>query len=294
MYPRDYLALFPAVPQRPRVFVAMNFGEAFRARRREVIEPAIKDLTFEGQPLTPHVVDTGVVGDSILTEILEGIAHDVLFFADISTIGYMERTADPAPVRSVNVLYEVGIAHAVRRPERVLLFRSDHDDVSFDLANMRINHYAPDEDPAGARERVRVALESALREHDLTKTLAVESALRQLGVHATLILAGGLKSGQVTPPSARSMKELLTNEPMLAAFRKLMDMGAIESTLKDFADGISDAIGKPETTLDVFATYKLSPFGQALAQRAVAALTRNRSGKELRRMVDKLFDPGSK
>jgi len=289
MYPRDYFALFPAVPHRPRVFVAMNFGETFRKRRQEVIEPAISSLKFEGEPLTPHVVDTRVVGDSILTEILDGIAHDVLFFADVSTIGHLP-TGEA--VRSVNVLYEVGIAHAVRRPERVLLFRSDRDPMSFDLANMRINDYTPDEDPAGARKRLSAALESALREHDLTKTLAVESALRQLDMHAALMLMDGLNSGQVVPPVAKTVAEQIALEPKLAAFRKLMEMGAIESRLKDLSVGLGDAVGTSEATLDVFASYNLSQFGKALAQRAALGLTGGRSSRELREMRNKLVGPG--
>jgi hypothetical protein len=90
------------------------------------------------------------------------------------------------------------------------------------------------------------------------------------------------------------MGEHLTNEPMLAAFRKLMDMGAIESRLKDFPVGIGDAMGKSETTLNVFATYNLSQFGKALAQRAMLQMTGGQSSQQLREMMDKLIGPGRK
>ncbi len=76
-----------------------------------------------------------VTSDSILTEILDGIGRCRAFLADISLIGEIENT----PIRNANVLYEVGLAHAVRLPQEVLLFRSDDRPLMFDMANIRVN-----------------------------------------------------------------------------------------------------------------------------------------------------------
>ena len=102
----------------------------------------------------PRRVDAHVVSDSLLTKILDGIARCRVFLADISAIG----TVGGRPVRNANVLYEVGLAHSVRLPEEVLLFRSDDQQLLFDVANVRVNRYDPDADAGGAREQVARSL----------------------------------------------------------------------------------------------------------------------------------------
>src|SRR5262245_4473198 len=110
MYPHTYFDLYPPFPHEPRVFVAMSFEDRFAPHYRDVLEPAIRSVRMDGKPLEPHRVDSRQIGDSILTEILQGIAHDVLFLADITTVGHL----GGQPVRNANVMYELGVAHAVR------------------------------------------------------------------------------------------------------------------------------------------------------------------------------------
>src|ERR1035437_373147 len=140
MYPANYLALFPPFPLDNRVFVAMSFAPQFENRWTNVIAPAITSVTWGGKPLIPFRVDQRTISDSILTEILNGIGRCRMFFADISTIGILEGR----PMRNANVMYEVGIAHAVRMPSEVVLFRSDNHELNFDVTNVRVNYYEPD------------------------------------------------------------------------------------------------------------------------------------------------------
>ena len=63
---------------------------------------------------------------------MDGITSSRLFLADVTSIG----KRDDVPIRNGNVMYEIGLAHAVRLPEEVLLFRSDSDRLLFDLANV--------------------------------------------------------------------------------------------------------------------------------------------------------------
>jgi len=69
-------------------------------------------------------------------------------------------------------MYEVGLAHALRLPEEVILFRSDSDPLLFDVANVRVNWYDPDGNPEEARRKVADIIIEALKEVDLKKNLA--------------------------------------------------------------------------------------------------------------------------
>jgi hypothetical protein len=97
-----------------------------------VIAPGISGITYGTERLKPYRVDLSKSGDSILTDIVDGIAHSQLVLADVSTIG--KDSVSGVPYRNGNVLYEVGIALACRHPSEVLLARDDEDKFLFDGA----------------------------------------------------------------------------------------------------------------------------------------------------------------
>jgi hypothetical protein len=100
----------------------MSFDPAFDARWSTVLQPALKCVVLEnGIPLDPFRVDLSRSSDAILTEVLQAIADSAVIIADITALHELNRR----PVRNGNVMYEVGLAHAARLPEEVLLFRSD-------------------------------------------------------------------------------------------------------------------------------------------------------------------------
>jgi hypothetical protein len=103
-----------------------------------------------------------------MRKIVSGISNCSLFFADLSCYDKL----NDRPIRNENVLYEVGIAHSRRLPEEVILFRSDNEKLMFDLANIRVNHYNPDEEVNEAKNLIIEALKSALREIDIKKHFA--------------------------------------------------------------------------------------------------------------------------
>jgi hypothetical protein len=131
MYPAIFFGLFPPFPRDDRVFVAMSFDSRFDRRWNEVIVPAVRRICVRTGAtetrLEPHRVDLRTASDSILTEILDGIGRCRAVVADITSIGHIEGR----PVRNANVLYEVGLAHASRLPEEVIIFRSDRDALLF-------------------------------------------------------------------------------------------------------------------------------------------------------------------
>src|SRR5690349_11432120 len=129
MYPHTFLSLFPPFPRNDNVFVAMSFDKSLKLRFEAVIQPAI-----EKAGLKAIVVRKSTISDSILTEILSGISDSRLVLVDLTGPAGSGKT-------SPNVMYEMGIAHAVRQPAEVILFRSDTGDIPFDMTNVRVNQY---------------------------------------------------------------------------------------------------------------------------------------------------------
>ena len=148
----------------------MSFDDEFTPRWKNVLEPAINDVLHYGSSLKVFRVDLSKIGDAILTEILHGLSESAVIVADISTIGFMARAPrEPLVVRSANVLYEVGIAHASRRPEEVVLFRSDKDKLDFDVQGVRVHEYDPDGNPEAARTLVGETVAESLRSVDAAR-----------------------------------------------------------------------------------------------------------------------------
>jgi hypothetical protein len=133
MYPAHVFSLYPPFARNKRAFVAMSFDPVLGRRWSDVIAPAITDCGLE-----PYRVNASKISDSILTDILKAISNAKLIIADVSAV---------VGTRSANVMYEVGLAHAVREPHEVILFRSDDERLLFDMANVRVNRYDPRRQP---------------------------------------------------------------------------------------------------------------------------------------------------
>lgn len=132
MHPNTFLRSFWSMTLRPQIFVAMSFDPAYNSRFKDVIEPVISALLYNGISMTACRVDLSKTGDSILTDISDGIAHSQFILADISTVG--KDSVSGRPYRNGNVMYEVGIALAARPPTDVLLVRDDNDPLLFDVS----------------------------------------------------------------------------------------------------------------------------------------------------------------
>lgn len=186
MYPQTFLNTFWRMELRPVVFVAMSFDEKYDDRFRRVIMPAIQSLSIDGKYLAPLRVDTTKSGESILTQITDGIAHSQLFLADVSTIG--KDSASGRPFRNANVLYEVGLALACRHPSEVLLIRDDHDPFLFDVST--VPHETIDfvTDRAAAIVTLRTALAGRLKEQSFERDARVSLAIDQLTAEEVVLL----------------------------------------------------------------------------------------------------------
>ncbi len=230
----------------------MSFADEFLNRWEMVIKPAIEDAGLE-----PYRVDSSRISDSILTDILNGIANSRLVFGDISetTRGY----------RNGNVMYEVGLAHASRQPEEVILFRSDDGALLFDVANIRVNSYSPDASPGLAREQVRQVILDAEKEIDSTKGLSVSrvvDALDPAGIELIITCIGN--NGAVDYPKIASMGQMVSLFPQTLAFTRLLELGILTISPPRIPDMIES--GGVDQPMSSAASFKITPFGVAVSR----------------------------
>ena len=258
LHPSNYFGLFPAFPRDRRVFVAMSFAPQFDARWSNVIAPAIQAVTLGGAPLEPYRVDMRQVSDSILTEILDAIATCRLLVADITTTGVLDGRA----VRNANVMYEVGLAHASRLPEEVLLVRSDDDPLNFDVSNVRVLSYRPDELADDARASLSSAVLASLNEVDLRRSLAVRKVASSLDATAWSVLLGGSGGVVIQHPTGRTMGDVLGGSRQTQAIQVLLEVGALET---QFVGLTAEAVAQ-DIAVDQAIQYRITPLGQAVVQ----------------------------
>ena len=103
-------------------FVMMPFAEPLGTYYASVYEPAIKKAG-----LTPVRADTDIYGTGkIIDQIWSGINSAKVLVAELTK-------------RNPNVLYELGLAHALRKP--VVLVSSNEEDVPFDVKHVRVIYY---------------------------------------------------------------------------------------------------------------------------------------------------------
>lgn len=285
MYPLHLFSLFPPFPRENKVFVAMSFEAAFDRRWNDVIAPAIRKITKNDVPLEPYRVDTSVISDSILTDIICGISNCEIVFADITTL----IKVNEKPIRNSNVMYEVGLAHAVRLPEEVVLFRSDDDPIIFDMANIRINKYDPDGDPVFAESKIINTIIDALKERDLRKNLAIKKATEALDYACYMVLLAATKTGWIIKhPVIRTMGDVMGNASKVVAINKLLDLGLIRTEYVKYSVEEIRAGDPNRRPGEEILTYRVTTFGEYVLKNAV----KNHGITE--EMARKLIEEGKK
>jgi len=247
MHPNVFLKTFWRMELKPQVFVAMSFSERYQKRFDDVIAPAISTIAVGGVPLEPHRVDLSKTGDSILTDIMEGIAHSQMVIADVSSVGKDSVTGDP--YRNGNVMYEVGIALACRQPQEILLIREDNDRFLFDVST--IPHMRLDfTDPARAREKLHDEVKARLRERNYVNDARIQLAISSLSFEEVEVLKGlaDLRPGNVWGRA----------EPISQGSVDFVSMAAIPRLLDKQLIRVAGEYGEQPA-------YVPTPFGQVVA-----------------------------
>jgi hypothetical protein len=126
----------------PKIFVIMPFAEPFDTLYRQVINPVASGLGFDVVRVD-EVVGPGVIIEDIQRQIES--SHAVV--AEIST-------------QNPNVFYELGYAHALRKPAILLVRRSDGASMPFDIRSYRAIFY--DDDSIGGKDTVERNLQQHL------------------------------------------------------------------------------------------------------------------------------------
>lgn len=251
MYPAHGLALFPPFPHDNRVFVAMSFDGRFEPRWQHVIGRGISDAGLE-----PYRIDIPKTSGSIPAEIIRGIAQSRLVFGDVSLLDGQ---------RNGNVMYEIGIAHASRQPEEVLLFRSDREKLLFDVATIRVNEYDPDTKPDEARALVKDAVQSALRDIATVKAVTVERAVSALDVPSIEVLMTISGSGHGKHPKMTTMRDVLSSAQYAQAIARLLELGVLETHLAPLTREMMLRDDQPVVEfLRTCTSYRVTPFGSAV------------------------------
>ena len=218
MYPAHGVALFPPFPRDHRVFVAMSFNLQFEARWSTVIAPGIAGVRLDNRSLEPFRIDIPRTAASLPAAIVEALAQSRLVFCDVTSLdGH----------RNGNVMYEIGIAHAIRQPEEVVMFRSDKESLLFDIAGIRVNAYDPDVEPDAARERVAVAISAALQEVQMTQAATVKRMTETLDLMSAAVLFDVVARRQFPHPQASTFGELTARAPIVSAITRLLELGLI-------------------------------------------------------------------
>lgn len=255
MYPAHGLALFPPFPRDQRVFVAMAFDARLQSRWQNVIAPGITDAH-----LSPFRVDIPQASNSIPTEIIRGIAASRLVLGDVTRL-------DGHP--NGNVMYELGIAHASRQPEEVLIFRSDRERLLFDVSTIRVHSYDPDGQPDQARALTTGALLAALREIDTVRAALVEQTANSLDVPSIEMLIQFVGEGKGMHPTLTTMGQILAAGHQVQAIARLLELGLIAASSSELSS--DEQAGLPTRLIVDFVrshtTYRPTPFGQAVMMR---------------------------
>jgi hypothetical protein len=199
----------------------MSFASRYQERFERVIAPAIGSLNSAGRTLAPRRVDVSKSGDSILTDISDGIAHAQLVLADVSSIG--RDSVDGSGYRNGNVMYEVGLALACRHPSEVLLIRDDHERFLFDVST--VPHVTIDfTNTAEAVSTLSTELSARLGEQKFFRDARVQMAIASLSPEEVIYLKHRQEYGQ-NIVWAREVKNVATWEGV--ATSRLLDKGIL-------------------------------------------------------------------
>jgi hypothetical protein len=144
-------------------------------------------------------------------------------------------------------MWELGIAHTIRLPDEVLVFRSDDEASLFDLTQFRAFPYEPDDDPVEAKRRLVTLARDRLRSLDQSRSDYLRRCVESLdpgAVHAIMNI--DLKEEYFMMP--------LNPQNQLMAIR-LFDLGILKSR-------VVPSPNPPPGTVVLHTWACLTPFGK--------------------------------
>jgi hypothetical protein len=250
MHPSTFYSTLFSQEKRDEVFVIMSFAPEFDDTWVRIFEPTIR----EDLKLKPNRVDYNLSGQSIIHDILDGIAHARLVLADITCSAMRDARGAVWPQRNGNVMWELGIAHVLRLPDEVIIIRADNEPSIFDLTQFRALPYDPD-DVDGARGLLAHLGRDRLNSIDQSKSTYIQRCVQSMDYLSWQILQEADQSAGIGYQN---------NIPTNISVGKLLEMGALATSFLTATPELVDGATKI-STLD-FVKYKISAIGKAILE----------------------------
>jgi hypothetical protein len=220
MYPREFFDTYWRGDLRREVFVAISFADEFEKIREEAIKPAIEEDLDPTNPYRSNCLNASTISGSIHAEILDGLAHSTLVFADVSTMN----THPWKGQRNGNVMFELGIAQTVRPASDLVAVRSDDDTLAFDISHIRVHAYDRHDIPA-ARAKFAELLRDCLLQREKEKSLRSQILRERLDVDSMNLMVKVCVDGSVFAPFKMSEPRFTETDRRIAM--RLLDLGVI-------------------------------------------------------------------
>jgi hypothetical protein len=121
-------------------FVMMPFSEPIGGYYDDLYKPAIEKAKLKAERADSDIYGTG----QIVGQIWKGINSARVLIAELTG-------------RNANVLYELGLAHALHKPVVLICSKANEEDVPFDLRHVRVVYYDKDDPFWGTKLIEKVA-----------------------------------------------------------------------------------------------------------------------------------------
>jgi len=170
MYAKFFLERFWESEQKNELFVCMSFHDSLDDKF-DMLDKAAKEADFGKATRVKEDWDANVITDKIF----DGIANSKMLLFDLSD--------DPkSPCKyskqaNVNVLYELGVASAIRDPQDILLIKEkSSSEIPFDITGMTINEY----EGSLRNEWLIDKLKNALKKQEWHRSKRVQAAAKSI------------------------------------------------------------------------------------------------------------------
>jgi hypothetical protein len=257
MHPHTFYSTLFEQKKRDEVFVIMSFASEFDDRWLRIIEPCIR----EDLGLNANRVDYNESGESIIHDILDGIAHARIVLADITSSSMTDQQGQVWPQRNGNVMWELGIAHVMRVPDEVIVIRSDNDPSIFDLTQFRAFSYNP-RNVAASRRMLKEIATDRIRAVEQVASDHVKRCASSLDYSGWSVLTAANIAQGIDPPVIKTMGQVMGNMSTIPAIARLLDMGALTTSFASLTPEAIQSMG--DEPAEKLMKYQITPFGEAV------------------------------
>lgn len=176
MYPKHFFERFWESEQKNQIFVGTAFDDTLNARF-STIDSTAKELGFE----KAFRVGLDKEANSIHDIIFDAIANSKMLIFDISDDsrkGHINQ----------NVVYELGIAHAIREPSDIIIIRkktNEKCELPFDIQGVNVNFFDNDL----TADYLKIIIKTAMENQEWHKSKRVHVAAESLDENGLMLMS---------------------------------------------------------------------------------------------------------